>query len=366
MNQMNRMRIFAAAAVIVSVPVMWAQTTQKLTANKSNEYGLIYQLPNTVLDITVEAERVVKKPGEFYKYSRKYLPAETPVAEPSEQWMLKSITVVPRGQADASQQYLMQFKPGTTPFLMVDESGLPLAINTDKVPQSVDVTLPQPVAAPPTPLETPAARQAITEEMLQSNSSAKKAELAAAQIYALRQSRNDIITGQADQMPPDGKAMQLALDNMAAQEAALTAMFIGTEQHSTDVATFTYTIEDAAVNDVVARLSSFKGIVDPDDLSGAPIYINVDITERGKLPVNEKGEEKKYPKGGVAYRIPGTANITLSYQGENVYEKSMPVAQFGVVFGLDPAMFTDKKAPAYLIMDPLTGGIRELGTLDAR
>lgn len=249
---------------------------------------------------------------------------------------------------------------------MVDESGLPLAINTDKVPQSVDVTLPQPVAAPPTPLETPAARQAITEEMLQSNSSAKKAELAAAQIYALRQSRNDIITGQADQMPPDGKAMQLALDNMAAQEAALTAMFIGTEQHSTDVATFTYTIEDAAVNDVVARLSSFKGIVDPDDLSGAPIYINVDITERGKLPVNEKGEEKKYPKGGVAYRIPGTANITLSYQGENVYEKSMPVAQFGVVFGLDPAMFTDKKAPAYLIMDPLTGGIRELGTLDAR
>lgn len=98
MNQMNRMRIFAAAAVIVSVPVMWAQTTQKLTANKSNEYGLIYQLPNTVLDITVEAERVVKKPGEFYKYSRKYLPAETPVAEPSEQWMLKSITVCLAGR----------------------------------------------------------------------------------------------------------------------------------------------------------------------------------------------------------------------------------------------------------------------------
>ena len=327
---------------------------------------MIYQLPNTVLDITIEAERVVKKPGEFYKYSKKYFPAETPVAAPVEQWSLKSITVVPRGQADASEQYLMQFKPGTSPFMIVSDTNLPLAINTDKVPTVEDVALPQPVNAKPTPLETPAARQAITEEMLQSHSSAKRAELAAAQVYALRQSRNEIITGQADQMPPDGKAMQLALDNMTAQEAALTAMFIGTEQHSTDVATFTYTIEDAAVNDVVARLSPFKGIVDPDDLSGAPIYINVDVTERGKLPVNEKGEVKKYPKGGVAYRIPGTASISIVFDGTKVYEKSMPVAQFGVVFGLDPVMFTDKKAPAYLIMDPVTGGIRELGNVEAK
>lgn len=363
---MNRIRIFAAAATLAMAPMVSAQTTQKLTANKSNEYGLIYQLPNTVLDITIEAERIVKKPGEFYKYSKKYLPAETPVASPSEQWTLKSVTVVPRGQADASQQYLMQFKAGTTPFLIVNDSNLPLALNTDRLPQTEETVLPQPVAATPTPLETQAARQAITEEMLQSHSSAKKAELAAAQIYALRQSRNEIITGQADQMPPDGKAMQLALDNMAAQEAALTAMFIGTEQHSTDVATFTYTIEDAAINDVVARLSSFKGIVDPDDLSGAPIYITVEIAERGKLPVNEKGEEKKYPKGGVAYRIPGTANITLTFDGDKIYEKTMPVAQFGVVFGLEPALFTDKKAPAYLIMDPVTGGVRELGAAEAK
>lgn len=128
--------------------------------------------------------------------------------------------------------------------------------------------------------------------MLQSQSTAKRAELAAAQIFALRQSRNDLITGQADQMPPDGKAMQLVLDNITAQEAALTAMFLGTEQVSTDVTTFTYTPEEAASNDIVARISSFKGIVDSDDLSGAPVYISIDVTDQGKLPVNEKGETK--------------------------------------------------------------------------
>ncbi|MDE6489635.1 MAG: DUF4831 family protein, partial [Muribaculaceae bacterium] len=277
-----------------------AQSTQKLTATKATEYGLIYRLPSTVLDITVEASRTIQKPGEFYKYAKKYLNADNAIATPSEKWNLKSVTVVPRGRADGDEEYLMQFKSGTSPYLIINDAGLPIALNTETIPASIDPKLPKPTEAQPTPLEVPAARQAITEEMLQSQSIAKRAELAAAQIYALRQSRNDLITGQADQMPPDGKAMQLVLDNIAAQEAALTAMFLGTEQVSTDVATFTYTPEEAASNDVVARISSFKGIVDPDDLSGEPIYISIDVTDRGKLPVNEKGETKKYPKGGVA------------------------------------------------------------------
>lgn len=40
----------------------------------------------------------------------------------------------------------------------------------------------------------------------------------------------------------------------------------------------------------------------------------------------------------------------------------MDVAQYGIVFGLDPKMFTDKKAPAYLLLDPVTGAIKVLGT----
>ncbi len=39
------------------------------------------------------------------------------------------------------------------------------------------------------------------------------------------------------------------------------------------------------------------------------------------------------------------------------------MAQMGVVFGLEPNLFTDKKEPAYVIFDPTTGAIRELGTV---
>ncbi len=353
--------IISAIAATLSLGLS-AQTTQKLTANKASEYGIIYSLPYTVVDITIEAEHVVKKPGEFFKYAKKYLNA-TPITETSESWAVKNIIVTPRGVANSEEQYLMQFKNGSAPYLLLNDDNLPLAINTEKLPVAEASTLPQAVEAAPTPLETPAANQVITEEMMQSQSTAKRAELAAAQIYALRQSRTDLITGQADQMPPDGSAMKLIMNNIDTQEAALTAMFLGTEQRSTTVETITYTPAEEATKQVIARISALEGIVPSDDLSGDPIYLSLAITERGNLPVNEKGEVKRFPKGGVAYCIPGKARIDISFDGKMIASNQFDIAQYGVVFGLDPGMFTDKKAPAYLLLSPTTGAVIELGTI---
>ena len=312
-----------------------AQTTTKLSASKANDYGLVYTLPTTVLDITVEARHTINQPGEFYKYAKKYLNYDTPISEPSESWEIQSITVNARGQAESGkEQYLMQFRPGQTPFVIVDENGMPLAINTEDV----------------------------SEEMLQSQSSAKRAELAAQKIYDLRQSRTDLVTGQADQMPPDGKAMQIVVDEIAAQEAALTAMFVGTTQTETAVNTFTFTPGEDASRTVLARISAIDGIVDADDLSGDPITVTVKVTDRGAMPENEKGEPKKFPAGGIAYCIPGSARVSIDFRGKTIWEGHIDAAQYGIVFGLDPKIFSDKKAPAYLIFNPVTGAIQELGS----
>ena len=52
------------ASLLLAMPLM-AQTTQKLSANKTNEFGLMYTLPLTAVDVTVEVERTVKTPGEY-------------------------------------------------------------------------------------------------------------------------------------------------------------------------------------------------------------------------------------------------------------------------------------------------------------
>lgn len=338
------------------------QTTQKFSASKANDYGIVYSLPKTVLDITIEAEHVVKTPGEFYKYTKKYLKNETPIAESSESWTVKSVHVNARGIPNEGEQYLMQFKGGSSPFVIMSDTDLPLAINTEDVNVPESPVLPLPVKAAPTPLETEAARYAVSEEMMQSQSSAKKAELAAQRIFELRQSRTDYITGQSDQMPPDGDALKIIMDQISAQEAALTAMFLGTEKRETAVRTFTVIPDDEMNRQVIARISAIDGIVDSENLSGDPVILSLNVTERGEMPLSEKGEVKEFPKGGVAYCIPGSADVKVSYDNQVYWNGGVDMAQFGIVYGLDPKLFSDKKAPSYLILDPVTGGIKELGT----
>ncbi len=340
-----------------------AQTTQKLTATKASDYGIIYSLPKTVLDITIETEKTVKKPGVFYRYAKKYLNSNDAIKEESQSTAIKSITIIARGIANRDQQYLMQFKAGSTPFLIINEECVPLAININILPQIETPSLPSATDAQPTPLETKAAQQVISGEIAQSQSSAKQAELAADQLFSLRQTRTDILNGEADQMPTDGEAMKLVLSNIQAQEDALVAMFLGTTQTSTSVKTITYTPDEACENEILARLSNSEGIIDASNLAGAPLYISLEVLEKGQLPLSDKGTPKTFPKGGVAYNIPGKIAVKIEFDGETLCDSTILSAQHGVVFGIDPKLFSDKKEPAYLLFDPSTGAIKELGAV---
>lgn len=351
--------------VAMCVVPAFGQMSSKLTASKANEYGLMYTLPLTAFEVTIAVEKTVNTPGDFYQYAKKYLNTE-PILKPSVSWRITEAVVNPVAVADENERYLANFKGGIGTFMMLSDSNFPLSINDEGYEAEVSLDeLPEAVPAELTVLQKPIAQQAVTPEMIQSKSSAKRAELAAEKIYELRTNRNEIISGQADAMPSDGAAMKLALDQLAGQEEALTAMFLGTVQKSVEVRTYTVYLPDDGDESrmVVARLSALDGLVDASDLSGDPIYVEITPVSRGELPVNEKGVAKSFPKGGVAYRIPGSARVSISYDDRTLADKEFDVAQYGVVFGLDPALFTNKREPAYLHFNPLTGAVRELGTL---
>lgn len=360
-----KLKLFASIILLGSTASICAQTTQRLVAAKANDYGLVYTLPATQLQITIEAERTVRTPGEFYKYASRYLGTSEAIATPSEHWRIVSAHIRTAGIASPdAEQFLITLKSQNSPFMLVDKSGLPLALNTDAISAEPELApLPAARNAAPSPLEGPDARRALTAEMIQSSSLAKKAEFAAARIMEIRSSRNDYLTGQADQMP-DGQALEIIMKSLGAQEEALTAMFLGVEQTSTEVVTFNVTPDAAVTNQVIARLSATQGLVDADDLRGAPIYLSVDMIAEGKMPVDEKGKTKEAPKGGLAYRIPGKARVSVSFDGRTLASVEPEIAQFGIVYGLDPAMFTAKKNPSYVIFNPLTGGIQEIGSLE--
>ncbi|MCH5220071.1 MAG: DUF4831 family protein [Muribaculaceae bacterium] len=355
--------IFSIAFLGTSV-VCFAQSTQKFTADKTNEYALVYSLPMTVVDITVETEHTIKQPGEFFNYATRHLGLsdKNVIRQPEHLVVVKSVTITPRGTADPDNRWQVQFKNGSGVTMSLMEDGVPLAINTD-ADAPVSPQLPKAVPAQPTPLESPAAREAVTEEMTLSTTIGRKAQAAANRIFELRERRNDIFSGDAEAMPPDGRATELVLAGLSAQEAALTAMFTGTVKTFTEVSTITFTPRKEDESKVLlARVSPIEGVVAKDDLSGIPLYLSYEILTRGKLPENEKGEAKKFPKGGVAYSIPGSARISLHFNGNIIGSADVDIAQLGVVFGIDPALFTDKKAPAFVEFSPVTGAIVKLGS----
>lgn len=351
-------RLAAFISLAFATATLAAQTTQRFTASKANEYALVYSLPATALNISIETVHSRNVPGEFHNYARRHLGISNAVTQESTTVDIKSISISTSGVPDADNRWAVQFKSGSSPFMLLTPEGIPLTVNTDVTADDEATEVPEATSAAPLVFETEVARQAMTQDMIRSSSTSKRAELAAQRIFELRDTRSELLSGQADNPPADGQAMKLVLDNLAAQEEALTAMFAGANQTWTDVRTITVVPDSAGIdNQVVARISPFDGILDADNLAGAPLYLTVKVVERGELPLTEKGEPKKFPKGGFAYNIPGTALVELVYNGRTVASQNVTLAQLGVTFGLDPALFSDKKAPSMLRLDPATGGV---------
>lgn len=338
-----------------------AQQTKVLTAEKHNEYGLVYSLPITALQVTITAEKETRIAGPYAKYAKKYLANDRIIAESGEEWTLLSVDVKPYGAVDPDSRYLMQLKAGATTFIGVAQDGMLLSINCEpEAPVNTKAKdLPQPSQGRPTGKEY---LKYVDEDFIASQSTAKQAQMLAENIMEVRDAHISLTRGTADNMPTDGRQLELMLNSLRDQEEAMTAAFTGSTYTETISHTYTYVPEEDGT-EILFRFSDFKGFCAPNDYAGAPVQIRVNITAEGALPVDEKGVEKQLPKDAVRYCIPGDAQITIAYDGETLYNRELEFSQFGVVFGLAPTLFTDRKAPTYAIFNPITGGIKEIGTI---
>ena len=349
-----------AMAMMAAASPAIAQQTKLLTAEKHNEYGIVYTLPVTALDIEVTAVREVRKAGPYYQYAKKYVGTDKVVKEDSEEWTIKSVNVRPYGIPDPDARYLMQLKPGSVTYVGVDADGMLLSINTAPAPaESVKGEV------PPMEGEKLSDReylQYVDEDFIASQSSAKQAQMLAENLMEIRDAKISLTRGTAETMPTDGRQLELMLNSLAHQEAALTAAFLGNVTRETVIRNFTYVPADNG-RSVLFRLSDFDGFVPSDDYSGEPVYISIEITNEGALPVDSKGEEKRLPKDAVAYCVPGAARVSLAFQGRELFSKEFEMSQFGIVFGLNPSIFSDRKEPSYAVFDPATGALKELATV---
>ncbi len=337
-----------------------AQQTIRMNAIKANDYGVAYSLPKTSIAVTLKIKKATYTKGEFFQFSQQYLNLE-PVTENRTEYTLEEIHVSNRGIPDKANSFMVVFQPKTAaPYLTLTEDGLICAINADaELSERPKINLPESIS---TSYTNP--RQFLSQETLMAGSTAKQAELVSKQIFDLRRSKNDILTGEAENMPPDGEAYRLVIAKIDEQERALTEMFSG----KTNVEYFTKEIVVVPATEnierkIIARFSEKLGPVDAENLAGAPIYLT--LRNKATQPVAELSEKErqnleKKLLSGIVYNIPGKAQLTLEYKNKTPFDKEIDVVQYGSQDVLAKKMFDNMKHPVKVIFYPNLGAIKQI------
>lgn len=342
----------------IGLPLSAQTKVIKKNAVKANNYGITYSLPQTSLVVNAEVTKITAKAGPYYQYAEKYLGVKNIVTEDKVYYELGKITLSNVGIPDPDNTYMIEFKTGTVaPYAYLTEEGLLCTINAEYTPVESELDLlkknkPESVSATDASV--------FSEELLMAGSTARQAEVAAKQIYRIRESRLNILTGEADNIPPDGAAMKIVIEQLEEQEKALSNLFTGIETRNTELYEVTVIPHDNLEKEVLFRFSELLGVVDADDLGGAPVYINLKATERA--PILDAKEFEKKAKGmkGIIYNVPGKANVEIVMNQKTLYKGDVQVTQFGTVESLAPVMFEDKKMPVKVFFYPETGAIKQI------
>ncbi|MCD7936065.1 MAG: DUF4831 family protein [Tannerellaceae bacterium] len=330
----------------------------KHTAVKSNNYGITYSLPKTALIVTAEVTKVTCEAGPYYKYADKYLGVKDAVTENKVYYELNKVDLVNKGIPDPDQTYMVEFKAGTVaPYVYLTEEGLLCSINAEYTPETTTNNNPGKTSVQENPLLH---TSVLPEELLMAGSTAREAEIAAKQIYRIRESRLNILTGEADNIPPDGEAMRLVIEQLEAQERTLTNLFTGSITKEVIKQKFEIIPYDNIEKEVLFRFSNLLGVLDPDDLGGMPVYITLKATDRIYGPETKEPDKKTKALKGIIYNLPGKANIEISMNKNILYKGEVQVVQFGSREGLAPVMFEDKKAPVKVYFYHETGALKQI------
>ena len=334
-----------------------AQTEVEPFVPGSTLEGVTYYLPRTAFRITVICEKTTIRPGDFNKYADRYLRLKDVPTEESVKWSLKSITLEPYGKPDPSKAFSIKMKSKTVaPLVGLSRDGILLSINCEAEESFLpDLPKPERGAAPEDP------RSYMTQEILSAGSTAKMAALCAQDIYDIRESKNALTRGEADNTPKDGAQLKLMLEQLDRQAAVLESLFSGTSQTDTEVFSLFYDPQQETDRDVLFRFSQKLGVLDADNLAGEPVIASVKLLETipAAVPSEEVAKKRAKMERGIYYNIPVRAKVNVNFMGREYVNMETPMAQFGTVEVRSNTLF-DKKTTTQVTFFQATGGTKDV------
>ena len=310
--------------------------------------GVVYYLPKTSLRVHLLVEKQTYTPGQFARYAERYLHLKGVVQEEQISQRIVSCEVSSFGVRDTSKCYSVRLKgKAETAEIRLSEQGTLLAVNDEPLAYSVP-TLYSPLSTHHSPSTTH--QTLLSAEALAAGSTAKMAEITAQQIQELQERRQQLATGEADEMPQDEQQLRLMLQEIDQKCSQLMTHFTGTVRRDSSEHVLTLCPDKEINHQVLFRISRRLGLVDKDDLSGIPYYIDLKNLSPAEHPVPENKKQQ-----GFYVNVPGMAQLTICQEDQTLAQFQVPLAQFGFTELRDGDLF--RRYVTSLQLHPATGAV---------
>ena len=341
-------RIFHSACLLLFSLLLSAQPEMTQLQPGQTPEGVVYYLPKTSLRVHLLVEKQTYTPGQFARYAERYLHLKGVVQEEQISQRIVSCEVSSFGVRDTSKCYSVRLKgKAETAEIRLSEQGTLLAVNDEPLAYSVP-TLYSPLSTHHSPSTTH--QTLLSAEALAAGSTAKMAEITAQQIQELQERRQQLATGEADEMPQDEQQLRLMLQEIDQKCSQLMTHFTGTVHRDTSEHILTFCPDKEINHQVLFRISRRLGLVDKDDLSGTPYYIDLKNLNPAEHPVPEN---KKLQ--GFYVNVPGMAQLTISQDDQTLAQFQVPLAQFGFTELRDGDLF--RRYVTHMQLHPATGAV---------
>ena len=320
-----------------------------MTAGRTAD-GITYFLPKVAFRVHLLIEKKVYEPGQFSHYAERYLRISGVRQEKEITHQLVGLQFSQYAVRDTSKCYSLRMKGSklATTEVSLSDDGVLLAVNDKPMTVSAHEAF---VAASQPALTDP--RQFLGSEVRNAGSTAKMAELTMYQMEELQEHRQQLITGEADDMPQDEAQLKLMLREIDREYAALRTLFVGTERCDTTEQTLSFCPDKEVKRGVLFRISKKLGLVDKDDLAGVPYYMTIDVPEKVDSVKYPLAENKK--NEGFYVNVPARTVLTLQREDQPLTTFEFLAPQFGFVELRSGQPF--KHYLTHLQLHPLTGAL---------
>ncbi len=333
-------------------------TVTPYVAGEQSTSGVVYYLPKTQLRIHFILSEEQFEPGPLVAYASRYL-GDSYATQPTTRYQIERVAMHAHGVPDTTQSYLIQSvaTPSVEQLVALTPDGLLYSLHGKAYkPTTTDY-----LADYPKGVIQQEASQALPQEYALATSRAKQAEVVASRLFELRERRVELLSGQVETMPCDGPALKMVLDGLDKEIAALQALFAGRTSKRYYEEIVDVPIDDPVSQQVVARFAPQYGLVDKEDLSGAPIYISVEALNH-PAPQSDAELHKLTKSTALRYIEPRRARVSLQLPERNqAIMLELSVAQWGRTAILEHKLGADKLGQLpYTIYFDLTSGSIEL------